>query len=99
MIYHDFPFPPSILKTNKLGRSLHRNNVFWITTLETQLDFENPLAGNREFGIYEDPNYNGESIFYISAVDRAWDPTFNLVFKFGAHLKKAMNYGKMYSLI
>lgn len=88
MIYHDFPFPPSILKTNKLGRSLHRNNVSWITTKSTLLDFGHPVARNREFGIYEDPSNKGEYIFYISAVDRAWDPTFNLVFKFGGAFKK-----------
>jgi len=63
-------------------------HYFKFSTMATPLDFGHPVAGNREFGIYEDPNNNGEYIFYISAVDRAWDPTFNLVFKFGGAFKK-----------
>jgi hypothetical protein len=48
-------------------------HYFKFSTMETPKDFEHPVSGNREFGIYEDPSNNGEYIFYISAVDRTWD--------------------------
>ncbi|MCX6263275.1 MAG: hypothetical protein NTZ47_01865 [Bacteroidetes bacterium] len=48
-------------------------HYFKFSTMETPLDLEHPVAGNREFGIYEDPNKKGEYIFYISGVDRIWD--------------------------
>jgi len=63
-------------------------HYFKFSTIETPLDNDHPVAGNREFGIYEDPSKRGEYIFYISAVDRAWDPTFDFVFKFFGAFKK-----------
>lgn len=41
--------------------------------METPHDFEHPVAGTRQFGIYENPQNPDEMIFYISGVDRIWD--------------------------
>lgn len=55
---------------NLTGNQKHH---FKFTTIETPLDLEHPVAGNREFGVYEDPNRAGEFVFYIMGVDRTWD--------------------------
>lgn len=41
-------------------------------------DFEHPVAGNRRFGIYSDPDRPGEFVFYTMGVDRIWDRGFDL---------------------
>lgn len=46
---------------------------FTFTTMETPLDNEHPVAGNREFGVYADPKRLGEYTFYTMGVDRVWD--------------------------
>jgi len=58
---------------NTSGSEKHR---FKFSTIETPLDYEHPVAGNREFGIYEDPTRPGEFTFYTMGVDRTWDITF-----------------------
>ncbi len=45
--------------------------------MQTTLDLEHPVAGNRRFGIYSDPDHPGEFVFYTMGVDRAWDWIFD----------------------
>ncbi len=45
--------------------------------METPLNFEHPVSGNRRFGIYSDPDHPGEFVFYTMEVDRIWDGAFN----------------------
>ena len=45
--------------------------------METPLDFEHSVAGNRRWGIFSDPNHPGEFTFYTMGVDRAWDWIFD----------------------
>ena len=52
--------------------------------MQTPLDFEHPVAENRRFGIYSDPDHPGEFVFYTMGVDRIWDGTFS----FGNWLKE-----------
>ena len=52
------------------GSEHHR---FKFTTMETPFDEEHPVAGNREFGIYNVPSLPGEFTFYTMGVDRTWD--------------------------
>ena len=55
----------------------YQTNYFTVSTMETPLDFEHPVAGNRRFGIYSDPDHPGEYVFYTMGVDRAWDWIFD----------------------
>ena len=48
-------------------------SYFNFSTMETPLDFEHPVAGTRQFGIYEAPSNPQQLVFYISGVDRIWD--------------------------
>ncbi|WP_207422820.1 hypothetical protein [Desertivirga brevis] len=50
---------------------------FNFSTLETPLDYEHPVAGNREFGVFKNSN-SEEFTFYIMGVDRTWDWQFAL---------------------
>jgi hypothetical protein len=52
------------------GNQWHR---YMFSTLETPLDFEHPVAGNRQFGIYSNPSNLSEFTFYTMGVDRTWD--------------------------
>ncbi len=47
--------------------------------MTSRLDFNHPVSGNREFGIYPDPNNPGSYTFYTMGVDRISD----WVFAFG----------------
>ncbi len=47
---------------------------FKFTTIKAPIDYNHPVSGNREFGIYHDNN-NGGYTFYISGVDRITDPS------------------------
>ena len=66
---------------NSAGYQTHH---YTFSTMETPLDFEHPVGGNRRFGIYSDPNHPGEYVFYTMGVDRIWDGSF----AFGDWLKK-----------
>lgn len=57
-------------KTEPSGKQSHH---FTFSTLETPLDFEHPVAGNRRFGIYNNSSSPNEFTFYTMAVDRTWD--------------------------
>ncbi|MBL0145384.1 MAG: hypothetical protein IPP48_06130 [Chitinophagaceae bacterium] len=48
-------------------------NRFKFTTMSSPLDHEHPVAGNREFGIYNTIANPNELTFYTMAVDRTWD--------------------------
>jgi len=56
----------------------YQSNYFTVSTMETPLDFEHPVGGNRRFGIYSDPDHPGEFVFYTMGVDRAWDWVFDV---------------------
>ncbi len=45
---------------------------FTYSTISSPLDFAHPVSGNREFGIFANPNNNGY-IFYTMGVDRSTD--------------------------
>jgi len=62
----------------RYNSSGYQSNYFTVSTMETPLDFEHPVAGNRRFGIYSDPDHPGEFVFYTMGVDRIWDGGFNL---------------------
>ncbi len=49
---------------------------FKFSTIATPLDWNHPVSGNREFGIYNPPNTPGELCFYIMGVDRISGPLF-----------------------
>jgi hypothetical protein len=49
----------------------YQSHSFTVTTMQTPLDNEHPVAGNRRWGVYNDP-YGGFT-FYTMAVDRIWD--------------------------
>lgn len=57
----------------------HINNTnseqhyFKFSTLETPFDYEHPVAGNREFGIFNTSGAPSHYTFYTMAVDRTWD--------------------------
>ncbi|MBS1495975.1 MAG: hypothetical protein JSU03_11010 [Bacteroidetes bacterium] len=46
---------------------------FKFSTLETPFDFEHPVAGNREFGIFNTQANPNQYTFYTMGVDRVWD--------------------------
>lgn len=48
-------------------------HYFKFSTLETPFDYEHPVAGNREFGIFSNSNTPGQYTFYTMGVDRIWD--------------------------
>jgi hypothetical protein len=48
----------------------YQEHSFIYTTLSTFLDFEHPVSGNREFGIYSDQNSPGSYVFYTMGTDR-----------------------------
>ena len=52
---------------------------FRFSTMTSPLDFNHPVSGNREFGIYPDPNNPGTYTFYTMGVDRISDREFGLV--------------------
>ena len=43
------------------------------TTMSSPLDYNHPVSGNREFGVYADPNSPGTYTFYTMGVDRISD--------------------------
>lgn len=47
-------------------------NQFTFTTVFSYLDKEHPVAGNRAFGIFTNPQNSNEYIFYTSGVDRPY---------------------------
>lgn len=56
----------------------YQSHYFTFTTMETITDFEHPVAGNRRWGIFSDPDRPGEFAFYTMGVDRVWDNWFVL---------------------
>jgi hypothetical protein len=46
---------------------------FKFTTMTSPLDFNHPISGNREFGVYQDPSRPGEFTFYTMGIDRVYD--------------------------
>lgn len=49
----------------------YQSHSFTVSTMQTPLDYEHPVAGNRRWGVYNDP-YGGYT-FYTMGVDRVWD--------------------------
>lgn len=56
----------------------YQSHYFTVSTIETLTDFEHPVAGNRRWGIFADPDQPGEYCFYTMGVDRIWDDWFVL---------------------
>lgn len=50
---------------------------FKFSTMDSPLDNDHPVAGTREFGVYQDPNRPGEYTFYTMGVDRTSDWLFS----------------------
>jgi hypothetical protein len=61
---------------------------FTFSTITSPLDYNHPVSGNREFGIFENPNGDGYT-FYIMGVDRQSDWMFALANTFGNSFAKA----------
>ncbi|MEO6630354.1 MAG: hypothetical protein ABIN13_01490, partial [Mucilaginibacter sp.] len=57
---------------------------FRFSTLSSPLDFGHPVSGNRDFGIYPDPNNPGSYTFYTMGVDRISDWQFAFANSFGS---------------
>ena len=55
-----------------------QRNRFTFTTITSPLDYNHPVSGNREFGIFGDPAAN-DFTFYTMGVDRTSDWMFSLV--------------------
>jgi hypothetical protein len=51
----------------------YQEHSFIYTTLSTALDFQHPVSGNRDFGIYSDQSNPGSYVFYTMGVDRITD--------------------------
>lgn len=62
-----------VLSDYKNLNSTIEHNYFKFSTLETYFDYEHPVAGNREFGLYNSSSNPGEFTFYTMGVDRIWD--------------------------
>ncbi len=58
----------------------YNSHKFMFTTMSTPLDYDHPVAGNREFGIYKstDLQHPNDFVFYTMAVDRMSDWEFAL---------------------
>lgn len=54
-------------------------NQFMFTTIYSLMDKDHPVAGNRAFGVFSNPNTAGEYVFYMSGVDRAWTKMDNVI--------------------
>jgi hypothetical protein len=52
---------------------------FKFSTMSSPLDNSHPVSGNREFGVYPDPNNPGHYTFYTMGVDRTSDWFFSMV--------------------
>jgi hypothetical protein len=52
---------------------------FKFSTMTSPLDNVHPVSGNREFGVYPDPNNPGHYTFYTMGVDRTSDWMFGFV--------------------
>jgi len=48
-------------------------HYFKLSTLETPFDNEHPVAGNREFGLFNTSDSLSRYTFYTMGVDRTWD--------------------------
>lgn len=53
--------------------STAEQHYFKVSTLETPFDGEHPVAGNREFGLFNTSDSLARYTFYTMAVDRTWD--------------------------
>ena len=60
-------------------QSNSNTTYYKFSTMSSPLDFNHPVSGNREFGIYADPNNPGQYTFYTMGVDRTSDWMFALV--------------------
>lgn len=54
-------------------------HYFKFSTLETPFDAEHPVAGNREFGVFNTSDSLSRYSFYTMAVDRTWDWQTNIL--------------------
>ncbi len=52
---------------------------FKFSTMTSPLDFNHPVSGNREFGVYPDPQNPGTYTFYTMGVDRVSDWQFGFI--------------------
>ena len=64
-------------RNNGVNQQWHR---FKFSTLATPLDWNHPVSGNREFGIYNPPNAPNELCFYIMGVDKTSGGIFSAPF-------------------
>jgi hypothetical protein len=65
--------------SNKVNEDGSQSHSFTFSTLETPLDLEHPVAGNRRFGIYSNPSSPNSFTFYTMGVDRTWDVWFRFL--------------------
>ncbi|NNU33811.1 hypothetical protein HK413_06035 [Mucilaginibacter sp. S1162] len=54
-------------------QSNNNGTFFKFSTMTSPFDLNHPVSGNREFGIYPDPNNPGSYTFYTMGVDRVSD--------------------------
>ncbi|MFY7883721.1 MAG: hypothetical protein ACOVOV_02615 [Dolichospermum sp.] len=72
----------SVVVSDYFVDSIKKIAWFKFSTITSPFDGKHPVSGNREFGIFEDPNRPGEFCFYNMGVDRITDfygQTFNLL--------------------
>ena len=81
LVHIDLPNDGTVVESRYVQDQTNPNGTvtssFTYTTVNSPLDGDHPVSGNRTFGIQTDP-VNGGYTFYISGVDRATNPAFNL---------------------
>lgn len=74
IVHIDIPNEGSVILSqykNQIGiNNNYENHNFMFSTLNSPLDFSHPVAGNREFGIYNTADNPNRHFFYTMGVDR-----------------------------
>ena len=63
-------------------QSNSNGSSFTFSTMSSPLDNSHPVSGNRQFGVYPDPNNPGHYTFYTMGVDRTSDWMFAIINSF-----------------
>jgi hypothetical protein len=65
----------SVILSNYYSNNTSQKHRFTFSTMKTPIDYDHPVAGNREFGIYpsQDQQHPNDFVFYTMGVDRISD--------------------------
>jgi hypothetical protein len=76
LVHISMPNDGTVIESDYISNS--NGTAFKFTTLTSPYDYNHPVSGNREFGVYPDPNNPGSYTFYTMGVDRISDWKFAL---------------------